>query len=610
MPTDTTERLTRLRKLMQEPQNNVHAYVVPSEDAHQSEYSAACDHRRPFISGFTGSAGLAVVTIDQAALWTDGRYFLQASQQLDSNWTLMKAGLPDTPTKEAWLSKVLAAKSRVGIDPTLFSISAAKVLREALEKDGHELVALPNNLVDQVWGADRPAVPKNPLTVLDVKYSGKKYEDKISELRAELAKKKSVVGVVLSALDQIAWLFNLRGSDVQYNPVFISYAYVSHKEAILYIDDKKITDQVQQHLGTTVTRKPYEVVFDDLSRITSALAEDEKIMVDAGSNLAIIGAIGKDRVLEEQRNPVVLAKALKNPVEVEGFRQSHIRDAAAVVKYFAWLENELVNNKRTDLDEVDVADKLESFRAEQKDFVGLSFDTISGSGSNGAIIHYKPEKGSCSKVTLDHLYLCDSGGQYLDGTTDITRTVHFGTPTEREKECFTRVLQGHIGLDRAVFPKGTTGYALDILARAPLWSVGLDFRHGTGHGVGHYLNVHEGPQSISFRLSSNDVPLQAGMTVTNEPGYYEDGKFGIRIENVLVVRDANTPDNFGDRGYLGFEPVTVVPMQKKLIKTDLLTSVERDWINSYHKLCWEKVSPLLKSDTLAYEYLKREVAPL
>ncbi|RKP09433.1 Creatinase/aminopeptidase [Thamnocephalis sphaerospora] len=604
---NTTERLQRLRTLMASPQHNLSAYVIPSEDAHQSEYIAACDARRAFISGFSGSAGCAVVTTDQAALFTDGRYFLQASQQLDSNWTLMKQGLPDVPTWQEFVIKVAGKNGRVGMDPTLITAPEARTLQAQLAQEGASFVQVKENLVDAVWD-ERPARPENPVFELPLRYSGRTMADKISDLRAELAKSRTT-GVILSALDEIAWLFNLRGSDIQFNPVFFAYALVTEKEVILFINDQRLTADAREHLGNDVQLKPYSAVFEHMSTLAVDLASaGKKLMLTNRASAALEEAIGKDNIVEA-RSPIMMAKAVKNDTELEGMRQSHLRDAAALCEYFAWLENELASGN-TSLNEVDVADKLESLRAQQADFKGLSFDTISGSGPNGAIIHYKPERDTCAIVSREHMYLCDSGGQYMDGTTDVTRTFHFGTPTEHEKRCFTRVLQGHIAIDRAVFPSGTTGFALDILARSPLWQEGLDYRHGTGHGVGSFLNVHEGPQGIGYRPYCQEAPLLPGMTVTNEPGYYEDGAFGIRIENVLLVRKVDTPNDFGGKGYLGFENVTMVPIHKKLIAIELLSPVERQWVDDFHRRCFERVGPRLEKGSLAYQWLERETSPL
>ncbi|KAL5033125.1 hypothetical protein BDEG_21165 [Batrachochytrium dendrobatidis JEL423] len=604
--TDTTSRLAKLREQLKA--HSVDAFIVPSEDAHQSEYLAACDSRRAYISGFTGSAGVAVVTTDKAALWTDGRYFLQASQQLDSNWILQKSGLPGVPSRSEWIVQVLAKGSRVAIDPEVISVDAVKELQESMTAAGITLVYT-SNLVDTIW-EDRPARPMNPIKVLGLEFTGKHFEKKIADLQQKLEKAKCW-GIVISSLDEVAWLFNLRGSDIPYNPVFFSYALVTADKAFLYTDARKITDQVKAHFGSKVTVKPYEYIFDHLKVFKTEKLEEksaERVWIDFRCSLAVKEALGGDNFVTVARSPVQVAKSIKTEAELEGFRQSHIRDAAALCRYFAWLEDELVNKKSV-ISEAEAADELEKLRGQLANFVGLSFDTISSTGPNGAIIHYKPEHGSCAIIDVNQMYLCDSGAQFLDGTTDVTRTLHFGTPSSREKDAFTRVLQGHIAIDMVVFPFGTTGYILDILARAPLWRAGLDYRHGTGHGVGAYLNVHEGPHGIGLRIAYNDVKMEPGMTVTNEPGYYEDGAFGIRIENVLLVKKVETANRFGDNDYLGFEHVTVVPIQTKLIDTGLISPEERKWINSYNHECFEKVSGLLSKDEPGYKWLERETRP-
>ncbi|KAG0308876.1 hypothetical protein BGZ98_006374 [Dissophora globulifera] len=601
--TNTTARVQKLRELMRS--HNVTAFVVPSEDAHQSEYVAECDERRGFISGFTGSAGLAVVSLESAALFTDGRYFLQASQQLDSNWTLMKSGLPEVPTWQEYLVKNLPAGSRIGIDPLVFTATDANKLEADLAKVGSTLVPTAN-LVDLAW-QDRPARPASKLLILSTKTSGQSHTEKIQQLRKTL-EKKGVAGFVVSGLDEIAWLFNLRGADVHCNPVFFSYAIVTPDYVSLYLQEKSVSQEARDHLGPEITIKPYETVFDDLRAMSSSLkANNTKILLGTRTNLALAVALGKENTVEA-RSPVTDAKSVKNETEQEGMRQCHLRDSAALINYFAWLEEQLANG--VELDEADAAERLEKFRAEQTGFVGLSFDTISSTGPNGAIIHYKPEKPNAARINPDLVYLCDSGGQYIDGTTDVTRTLHFKTPTQHEKRCFTRVLQGHIALDTAVFPAGTSGYLLDILARRALWADGLDYRHGTGHGVGAFLNVHEGPHGCGTRIAYNDIPLVPGMTLTNEPGYYEDGNFGIRIENVMMVQKVETLHNFGGRGYLGFEHVTLVPMQLKMIDRSLLTHPEIEWINAYHAECLAKVSPFLAKDSAGLKWLQREAASL
>ncbi|KAI8141912.1 peptidase M24, structural domain-containing protein [Fennellomyces sp. T-0311] len=607
MPVATGEHLAALRAVMSSDEYKIDAFLIPSEDAHQSEYIADCDKRRHWISGFTGSAGYAIVSTDEAALFTDGRYFLQASEQLDSNWTLMKQGLPGVPTWQEYLVKNLPSGIRIGVDPTLLTGADARVLSEALKSVNSTLVPVHENPVDKARGADRPGPPMDVVITHPIKFSGKSLAAKLEDLRKYI-ESKDAYGVVVSALDEIAWLFNLRGSDVECNPVFYSYAIVSRSEAILYVEAAKITDEVREHLGDHVTLKPYAQVFEDLKTIGEKLtASGQKLLTNNKTSLAVEVAVGQVNV-QEERSFINDAKAIKNEAELKGMRDCHVRDGAALVHYFAWLEKQL--KAGVVLDEVDGADRLEKFRAEQADFVGLSFDTISSTGSNGAIIHYKPEKGVCKTIDINQIYLCDSGGQYKDGTTDVTRTYHFGEPTAYEKRCFTRVLQGHIAIDAAIFPQGTTGFLLDPFARHALWKDGLDFRHGTGHGVGSFLNVHEGPQGIGVRIAYNETPLAAGMTVTDEPGYYEDGKFGIRIENVLVVKQAQTPHNFGDRGYLGFEHVTLVPIGLKLIDTELLSPAEKKWVNDYHAECLEKIGPLVASDADATAWLERETSPI
>ncbi|KAI7824315.1 Creatinase/aminopeptidase [Gamsiella multidivaricata] len=602
---DTSDRVQKLRQVMQSPPYGVNAFVIPSEDAHQSEYVAECDEQRAYISGFTGSAGLAIVSTDSAALFTDGRYFLQASQQLDANWALMKSGLPGIPTWQEYLVKNLPAGSRIGIDPLLLTATDARKLETELAQVESSLVSVPN-LVDMIW-KDRPSRPARPLMILSTSTTGKTHTEKIQQLRRTL-EEKGVAGCVVSGLDEIAWLFNMRGSDVHCNPVFFAYAIITQDDVQLYLQDKAISTKVKKHLGSEVLIRPYETIYEDLRALSKKLKDNKhKILLGTRTNLALSVALGKENTLEV-RSPVTDAKAIKNDVELEGMRQCHLRDAAAVINYFAWLEEQL--GKGIELDEADGAERLQQFRVEQKGFVGPSFDTISSTGPNGAIIHYKPEKPTAATIDPDQVYLCDSGAQYLDGTTDITRTLHFKTPTEYERRCFTRVLQGHIAIDSAVFPDGTTGYLLDILSRRALWSDGLDFRHGTGHGVGAFLNVHEGPHGCGARPAFNEVPLTPGMTLTNEPGYYEDGRFGIRIENVLVVRKAQTRHRFGGKEYYGFDHITFVPIQTKMIDRTLLSREEVEWVNRYHTECLERVSPFLKKDSLGLRWLQREAAPL
>ncbi|XP_054800899.1 aminopeptidase P2 isoform X1 [Prosopis cineraria] len=624
------DKLRALRKLFSKPGVGIDAYIIPSQDAHQSEFIAECYMRRAYISGFTGSAGTAVVTKDKAALWTDGRYFLQAERQLSSNWILMRAGNPGVPSTGEWLNDVLAPGGRVGIDPQfLFTSDAAEEIKDVISKKNHELVYLSSiNLVDEMWKESRPKPPNKPVRVHDLKYAGLDVAAKLSSLRSEIARAGSSA-IIISMLDELAWLLNLRGSDVPHSPVMYAYLIVENDRAKLFIDDSKVTEEVSDHLKKAgIELRKYDSI---LSEIESLAAKGVSLWLDTSSvNAAIVNAYKaacdkyyhiqgtkqKARIDGSSGNmngptavrkfsPVSLAKAIKNESELEGMRNCHLRDAAALAEFWDWLEKEITKDRT--LTEIEVSDKLLEFRSKQAGFLDTSFETISASGANGAVIHYKPEPESCSIVDASKLFLLDSGAQYVDGTTDVTRTVHFGKPRARERECFTRVLQGHIALDLSVFPENTPGFVLDAFARSFLWKIGLDYRHGTGHGVGAALNVHEGPQSISYRYG-NLTSLQEGMVVSNEPGYYEDHSFGIRIENLLYVIDMETPNRYGGIQYLGFEKLTYVPIQIKLVDLSLLSAAEVDWLNSYHLQVWEKVSPLL--DGSARQWLWNNTRPV
>ncbi|KTW27323.1 hypothetical protein T552_02307 [Pneumocystis carinii B80] len=598
VPVGTGENLNRLRSLMNE--NNVDIYIVPSGDAHSSEYIAECDARRAFISGFDGSAGCAVITQKEACLFTDGRYFLQASQQLDKNWTLMKLEA-NNPTWQDWTVQQAKEGKTAGVDPTLISfyetISLSK--RLALESNG-KLVNLPKNLVDEVWSSDRPKRPNYPVTVHPFEFSGEESSEKVSKIR-EFLKKKNAYAFFISMLDDIAWLFNLRGTDIPYNPVFFAYSLVTHDKIVLYIDDSKLDDHVREHLKC-VEIKPYDSVFKELATLKDEI-DGKKVVISDAASWAVAIALGETNI-EITRSPISEAKTIKNEKEIEGMRNCHVRDGVALVKFFAWLEEFLKNGGV--LDEVDAADQLESYRKEQAHFVGLSFPTISSSGKNGAIIHYKPEKESCSPIDINHIYLCDSGAQYRDGTTDVTRTYHFGVPTEKERKTFTCVLKGHIALAMAVFPRGTTGYILDILARQYLWGIGLDYLHGTGHGVGSFLNVHEPPIGIAQKQLYNEMILLPGMVLSDEPGFYENGCYGQRIESIVAVKNTDTTYHFGNSPYYGFEYLTMCPLGLNLIDLNLLQENEKQWINSYHKLVLEKLGPFLEDDLRAYKWLIKE----
>lgn len=517
------------------------------------------------------------------------------------------------PTWQEWTIEQAEGGKTVGVDPTTITAPEGRKLAEKIrKKGGKDLVALAENLVDRVWGKEKPAPPNEPVRVLGLEYAGKKFQEKIEELRKELDKKKAAAFVV-SMLDEVAWLFNLRGNDIPYNPVFFSYAVVTPTSTTLYIDESKLPDNAKAHLAG-IELRPYGSIFSDITAMASepetngANTTKRKYLVSNRASWALSRALGGEDKVDEVRSPIADAKAVKNATELEGMRNCHIRDGAALIEYFSWLEHELIVNKAK-VDEVEGADKLEAIRSKHDKFVGLSFDTISSTGPNAAIIHYKPEPGNCSVIDPEKVYLCDSGAQFLDGTTDTTRTLHFGTPTAQEQEAYTLVLKGHISLELAVFPKGTSGFALDTLARQYLWQYGLEYRHGTGHGVGSFLNVHEGPIGIGTRIQYSEVPLSVGNVISNEPGYYEDDNFGIRIENVIMVQERKTKYRFGDKPYFGFEHVTMVPMCRKLVDTKLLSADEVAWLNAYHEEVLEKTKPLLKDDERSLQWLERECQP-
>lgn len=506
---------------------------------------------------------------------------------------------------------MLSTGSRVGVDPFLMPYDAWKLLSNQLDVSGHSLVPVAQNLVDLIW-EERPSPPSRPLDSLSIIYTGKFWQEKIEDIRQDMSQKGATV-LVITALDEIAWLFNLRGSDIDYNPVFFAYAVITMDSAYLFIDENKLSTTLQRHLSAdrneknlTVDIRPYRVFKDFLSLLINQ--QSGKIWVSSCSSYAVVSQVPKERRIEST-TPVMLRKAIKNETEIECMRRAHIKDAVALCEFFVWMESEVPKGEVT---EMTAAAKLEHFRREQEDYVGPSFETISASGPNAAIIHYRPEEESDRRVTTEEIYLCDSGGQYRDGTTDVTRTWHFGTPSQYEKECFTRVVKGNIALSSAVFPRLVKGQMLDTLARRALWEVGLDYLHGTGHGVGAFLNVHEGPMGISWMPHPNDPGLQEGMILSIEPGYYEDGQFGIRIENLALVRKAATKYNFKDRGFLAFDSLTLVPIQTKMLNPLMLTAEEVEWLDTYHQACRDVIGRALEEQgrDLALQWLLRETQPL
>lgn len=630
----STHLLQRLRSLMQASSaGSLGAYIVPSVDAHQSEYIADCDMRRQFISKFTGSAGTAVVTQEKAALWTDGRYHLQAAKQLDpNNWTLMKDGIPDTPTLSEWLKTSLTSGSKVGVDPFLMSHDAWKRLAKELRSGDISLVGVKENLIDLVWQdasilefgeKPRPKKPNNEIFHLSNEIAGKDWGTKVTELREEMSKKKTGT-IILTALDDIAWLLNLRGSDIDFNPVFFAYCIVTTEQILLFVNvdqlSKEATSSINAQSGDTLPSDdklfvrvlPYDSVCDFINNHVVP-NEKELIWISNRSSEALVSLIPKQKRFLNP-SPVTKQKALKNETEIENMRRCHIRDGAALCEYLAWLDKTIEENPNGNekLWEIPGADYLEACRKSQDRFMGLSFPSISASGPNGAVIHYHPSEETKRPINKKEIYLIDSGAQYLDGTTDVTRTVHFGEPTTKERECFTRVLKGHIQLAQAIFPKLIKGNMLDTFARQSLWSQGLDYLHGTGHGVGMFLNVHEGPSSISPRASPDDPGLDVGHILSNEPGYYEDGSFGIRIESLVVTQKADTAYNFNDKGFLKFETITLVPIQLKMIDAGLLTDGEITWLNEYHEKCRKVIGDHLEKTGKQHviPWLIKETQPL
>lgn len=563
----------------------IDAYIIPGTDPHQSEYLPDLWKRREYASGFTGSAGELIISKDKAALWTDSRYYIQAALQLKgSGIELQKIGLPETPSFAQWLGKNLKAGQVVGIDSRLIGINSFNSLASELLQYNILLQGVEENLVDRIW-KDQPQFPLSDARIHPLDVAGKSVEDKLSDLREEMERNFSSVHII-SMLDAIAWLFNIRGNDVQYNPYVIAYAIVSNKAASLFVHTEQINTSLKKELQDAgVTIHNYDDFKNELGNIETA---GSKIWLDGDSCSRWIfdNLKDKENVLLEA-SPIIMAKAKKNEAELAGIRAAHIRDGVAMVKFLIWFENNL---DKTIITEISAAEKLAEFRSEQKLFAGLSFSTIAGYKEHGAIVHYESSEESDVELHKEGIFLLDSGGQYLDGTTDITRTLPLGKPTAEQKDRYTRVLKGHIAIASALFPKGTTGPALDTLARKPLWDIGLNYGHGTGHGVGAYLGVHEGPQGISY-YRGQGVPILEGMLTSNEPGFYKEGEYGIRIENLIVAEKATD-----DGSFLKFNTITYCPIDKNLIEKELMTGDEINWLNNYHKETFEKLSPFLNED--------------
>ena len=587
------KRLELLRGAMKNA--GVSACVIPGTDPHASEYIADYWKERVWISGFTGSAGTAVVGLEKAGLWTDSRYFLQGAEQLaGTGIDLMKLAQPGTPDIISWLSSELKAGERVGVNAQMFSVNAYAAMKAELKAAGVELVSI--DLLAQVW-TDRPALPSDPFFVFDAQYAGKSVAEKLQSLREQM--KKEHAGVfVLSALDEIVWLFNIRGNDVSYNPVVISYALVTEDKATLFVAPEKVTPEAASFLQSEgVSVAPYADVYKALK----AIPVSESVLLDGAKlNQSLFEAIPSACGICNRLSPVNKMKSIKNAVEIEGYRRAMVEDGVALTRFYMWLEENVKTGKHTELS---IDKQLCKFRSMGKNFMGESFGSIVGYGPHGAVVHYSATPESASTLKAENILLIDSGGQYLDGTTDITRTIALGTPTVQQKMDFTLVLKGNIALDTAIFPVNTRGSQIDILARKAMWDLGLNYGHGTGHGVGHFLNVHEGPQSI--RAEENSVVLEPGMVMSNEPGLYRTGQHGVRTENMMVVVPAMTTE-FGQ--FLKFETLTLCPIDQELIDMEIMTPAEIDWINNYHQKVYDKISPLLNEDER--DWLSRKCAKL
>ena len=586
-PSKGRTRVSALRKQMKS--RGVTAFLVPRADEHQNEYVPPCAERLQWLTGFSGSAGMAVVMEDEAALFVDGRYTLQAPRQVDTDiFTVLQ--IPENKPVE-WLKARIRKKSVVGYDPRLHTIEAVGRLEKAVLERGARLEPLPVNLVDAIW-KNRPAPPSKPVNLHPLEFAGVPAAMKISRIQAEL-KKTGTDAVVLTLPESIAWLLNIRGQDVPHTPLPLSFLILPAKgKPRLFIAQKKLSGSVRAALSKTVAISPPQELDDALAELGERKASVRLDPHTASQWFAGLLSDSGARVVHGP-DPCLLPKAKKNRAEIAGTRTAHGRDGIAMCRFLAWLD---ANASSGRLDEIRVAKKLESFRAATGELKDISFDTISGAGANGAIVHYRVTTASNARLEPSTLYLVDSGAQYADGTTDITRTVAIGTPTEDMRRHYTLVLKAHIAISMARFPKGTRGTDLDPLARAPLWLAGLDFDHGTGHGVGSYLSVHEGPQRIS-RLGTAE--LEPGMIVSNEPGYYRTGEYGIRIENLVLVTPARKISG-GERPMLGFETLTLTPYDRRLIATGLLTAAEIKWIDSYHRRVAREIGPKLTDKDKAW----------
>ena len=594
---DTRARVAALRHEL--AHRDLAGFLVPHADEYLGEYIPAHSLRLEWLTGFSGSAGLAMVLADAATILVDGRYVLQVREQVPADLFSFRHVSDESATD--WIAETLPKGGRLGYDPWHFTEGRLKSLAAACGRAGGQLVPVESNPIDAVW-TDQPPPPATPAVPHPIEFSGESSADKRDRIAADLTK-DAVDAAVLTAPDSIAWLLNVRGSDVPNTPLALSFA-ILHASGHVdwFVDDAKLSDETRAHLGDEIHVRPTEDFGPGLDSLAG-----KRILADATASAAWVfeRLAAAEAEIVRDTDPCQLPKAIKNDVELAGTRAAHIRDGAALTQFLGWLAREAhKSSEGGGVDELSAEAKLAEFRGAGDHHRGPSFDTISGAGPNSAVVHYRVNPASNRSLNSGELYLVDSGAQYLDGTTDVTRTVAIGPPTDEMRARFTQVLQGHIAIATARVPVGTSGSQLDTLARAPLWRAGVDFDHGTGHGVGSYLGVHEGPQNISKRPSG---PLKPGMIVSNEPGYYKAGEFGIRIESLVVVTQAPTPEG-GEKDMLGFETLTLAPIDPALIDSALLTAEERDWLNAYHARVRETLTPLVDSETA--DWLGPVTAPL
>lgn len=591
---EINQRLESLREVMR--REHLSAFIFPSTDAHQSEYVADHWQGRTWISGFNGSAGTAVVTMKSAALWTDSRYFLAAEEQLKgTEFQLMKLKVEGTPTVSEWLAQELQGENaEVGLDGMVNSYHETMGLIADLRKSGGITVRTNFDPLGLIW-TDRPAIPANPVEIQPMEFAGESVASKISRIRTAL-RQRHADGMLISALDDIAWTLNLRGTDVHCVPVFVSYLLISSQQVSLYVDSAKINDEVKAYLTENgISLYPYNKVAEGLERYS-----EYNILLDGDETSYFLWKTVKCQEIIAGNSPVPAMKAQKNDREIAGFRQAMLRDGVAMVKFLRWLKPAVEAGGQT---EISIDGKLTSLRAEQHLFRDISFDTIAGYQAHGAIVHYEATPETDVALKPEGLILIDSGAQYQDGTTDITRTIALGPVTEEMKHVYTLVLKGHIQLELAKFPDGASGTQLDALARECMWREGYNYLHGTGHGVGACLSVHEGPHQI--RMEWKPTPLRAGMTVTDEPGLYLSGKFGVRIENTLLIKDYQTTE-FGK--FLQMESLTLCPIDLTPVDFSMLQPEEIEWLDTYHRDVFEKLSPYLEGEDL--EWLREATRPV